>query len=93
MDIVAVGVPMWGDVGGGFDVWLPLYVALSFAIVMAVTGWRVNVRRALLAVAGGMAWAWSVNRLGVIPAAALVVLVTVLAGAIVRHRGRPTRAW
>jgi hypothetical protein len=93
MGTIAVGVPMWGDVGGGFDVWLPLYVVLSFAIVIAVTGWRVNLRRTLLAIACGMVWAWSVNRLGVIPAAALALLVAVVAGTIVRRRGRATRAW
>ncbi|HET7236120.1 MAG TPA: hypothetical protein VFK59_06775 [Actinomycetota bacterium] len=93
MGTIAVGVPMWGDVGGGFDVWLPVYVVLSFALVMAVVGWGLTTRRALVALAGGMTWSWAVNVLGVIPAASLALVIAVLAGAIVRRRGRATRAW
>lgn len=84
--MLAVGVPLWGDVGGGWDVWLPLYLALSFVVVLAVNGWRINGRRALLAAACGLTWAWSVNRLGVIPAAASAVLIASVAGRLVRRR-------
>jgi hypothetical protein len=92
MSVVAFGVPMWGDVGGGWDVWLPLYVALAFVLVLAVNRWRLSLRGSLLAIACGLTWAWSVNRLGVIPAAAAAVLITVIVGAIARSRGRPSRA-
>ena len=86
--MVAVGVPTWGDVGGGWDVWLPLYIALAFLLVLGLSGWRINLRRALFAVACGMTWAWSVNRVGVLPAAALAAVVAVVAGAMLRRRGR-----
>jgi membrane protein implicated in regulation of membrane protease activity len=81
----------WVDVGGGFDVWLPLYVFLSFLLVLSSTGWYLTIRRACAAIALGMFWSWSVNRLSVIPAAALAVLIAAIANMIVRRRGRPTR--
>lgn len=86
--MLAVGVPMWGDVGGGWDVWLPLYLALAFLLVLGVNGWKLNLPRALLALACGMTWAWSVNRLGVIPAAAFAILIAALSGTVLRHRRR-----
>jgi hypothetical protein len=89
---LAVGVPTWGDVGGGFDVWLPLYVLLALLLVMVVSGWRLTLRRALVAIAAGMLWSWSVNPLGVIPAAASAVLAAVVAGAVIRHRRRAAGA-
>ena len=88
LEMLAVGVPVPGDLDGGWDLWLPLCLALAFVLVIAVNGWRLNLRRILFAVASGMAWAWSVNRLGVIPAAAGGVMVVVLASAIIRRRGR-----
>ena len=90
MDAIGVG-GTWVDVGGGFDVWLPLYVFLAFVLLLSATGWYFTVRRACLAIALGMLWSWSVNRLSVIPAAALAVLIAALANMILRRRGGPTR--
>jgi hypothetical protein len=90
MGTVAVG-GTWVDVGGGFDVWLPLYVFLSFVLVLSATGWYLTIRKACVAFALGMVWSWSVNRLSVIPAAALAVLIAAVANMIVRRRGGPTR--
>jgi hypothetical protein len=83
---VAVGVPVWGDVGGGWDVWLPVYVGLSFLFVLGAFHWQLTLRRALLAFALGMTWSWSVNLLGVIPAAASAVLLAAISGAVIRGR-------
>jgi membrane protein implicated in regulation of membrane protease activity len=91
MDMIAVG-GTWVDVGGGFDVWLPLYVFLAFVLLFSATGWYLTIRRACLAIALGMLWSWSVNRLSVIPAAAVAVLIAAVANMIVRRRGRPTRS-
>jgi len=74
------------NVGGGFDVWLPLYIFLSFVLVHGVTGWYVTLRKTLMAVALGMFWSWSVNVIHVIPAAATAVLIACIAGMIVRRR-------
>ena len=90
MDTIGVG-GTWVDVGGGFDVWLPLYVFLSFVLVLSATGSYLTIRKACVAIALGMLWSWSVNRLSVIPAAALAVLIAALANMIVRRRGGPTR--
>ena len=90
MDGVAVG-GTWVDVGGGFDVWLPLYVFLSFVLVLSATGWYLTIRKACVAIALGMLWSWSVDVLSVIPAAAVAVLIAAIANLIARRRGRPTR--
>jgi ABC-type antimicrobial peptide transport system permease subunit len=79
------------NVGGGFDVWLPLYIFLSFVLVHSVTGWYVTLRKTGVAVALGMFWSWSVNVISVIPAAAAAVLIACIAGMIVHRRARPTR--
>ena len=90
MQTLAVGVPTWGDVGGGFDVWLPLYVLLSLLLVTIAKGRGLTFRTSLIALVAGMFWSWSVNVLGVIPAAAFAVLASVIAGAVVRrHRRTP----
>jgi hypothetical protein len=91
MDMIAVG-GTWVDVGGGFDVWLPLYLFLSFVLVLSATGWNLTLRKTCMVLALGMLWSWSVNVLSVIPAAAAAVLTASIANMIVRHRARPTRA-
>lgn len=79
------------NVGGGFDVWLPLYMFLSFVLVHMATGWYVTLRKTGVAVALGMFWSWSVNVISVIPAAAAAVLIACIAGMIVHRRARPAR--
>ena len=79
------------NVGGGFDVWLPLYMFLSFVLVHMATGWYVTLRKTGVAVALGMFWSWSVNVISVIPAAAAAVLIACIAGVIVHRRARPAR--
>lgn len=91
MDMIATG-GTWVDVGGGFDVWLPLYLFLSFVLVLSATGWNLTIRKTCVAVALGMLWSWSVDMLGVISAGATAVLIASIAGMIVRRRARPTRA-
>jgi hypothetical protein len=91
VDMVAVG-GTWVDVGGGFDVWLPLYIFLSFVLVHSATGWYITLRKTGVALALGMLWSWSVGVISVIPAAAAAVLIACIAGMFVRRRARPTRA-
>ena len=79
------------NVGGGFDVWLPLYLFLSFVLVHMATGWYVTLRKTGVALALGMFWSWSVNVISVIPAAAAAVLIACIAGMIVHRRARPAR--
>jgi hypothetical protein len=90
VETIAVG-GTFVNVGGGFDVWLPLYMFLSFVLVHMATGWYVTLRKTLVAVALGMFWSWSVGVISVIPAAAAAVLIACIAGMIVRRRTRPTR--
>jgi hypothetical protein len=82
---VAVGVPIWGDVGGGFDLWPPLYVALSLVAILSIAGRRVTARKLLMAVAAGTLWSWATDVVGVIPAAAWAVLLTAICGAAYRR--------
>ena len=72
----------------GFDVWLPLYVALAFALIVAASGWRRAGRKAIAALPAGMVWSWSVNRVGVIEAAGLAILIAIAAATIRRRRSR-----
>jgi hypothetical protein len=67
-----------------WDFWLPAYMLLSFLLIIVVVR-RVSIWTAVAGFAAGTAWAWIDNALGVIPAAALVVLVAVLAGAWARR--------
>lgn len=90
VEIIGVG-GTFVNVGGGFDVWLPLYMFLSFVLVHMATGWYVTLRKTGVAVALGMFWSWSVNVISVIPAAAAAVLIACIAGMIVHRRARPAR--
>jgi hypothetical protein len=72
---------------GGFDFWLPAYMLLTFLLALAVVGMRFSPMTGVLAFAGGTLWAWSANGLGIVPAAALAVLLAIVAGGIRRRRG------
>jgi hypothetical protein len=85
--MVAVGVPMWGDVGGGFDVWLPVYVALALILVVWITG-RLTLRGGVVAIAIGMLWSWSTNHVGVVVASCLAILLAMIVGGLLRRRAR-----
>jgi hypothetical protein len=87
--IVAVGGP--GPVlAPSWDFWLPAYMLLSFLIILFV-GRRITLWTGVASLAAGTAWAWVDNALGVVPAAALALLVAVCAGAFARRiaAGRP----
>jgi hypothetical protein len=86
--MVAFGVPVPGDLDGGFHGWILLYILMSFVLAMNVTGWRVSGWAILAAVAGGHLWLWATTPLGVIPAAAVALLV-MLAAAGIRRRRQP----
>jgi hypothetical protein len=87
MSMLAVG-GQFGDVGGGFDVWLPLYVALAFVLVLAATGPRLSVRKLIAILGFGMVWSWSVNHVGVIVAGGIAILFAILLGSLSRSRRR-----
>lgn len=72
---------------GGFDFWLPTYMVLTFLLARSVVGMRLSPAIGIFAFAGGTVWAWSANGLGVVPAAALAVLLAIVAGGIRRRRG------
>jgi hypothetical protein len=84
--MVGFGVPVPGELDGGFDVWLPLYLVLSFVLVMNVVGWRVSVRATIASVVGGHLWWWATTPLGVIPAAAAALLVVLAATEVGRRK-------
>ena len=87
MGAIAVG-GQFGNVGGGFDVWLPLYIALAFVLVLAATGPRLSVRKGIAILGFGMVWSWSVNHIGVIVAGGLAILFAIALGSISRSRRR-----
>jgi hypothetical protein len=68
-----------------WDFWLPAYVLLSFLLIVAFVVRRIALWTGVASLVAGTVWAWVDNALGVIPAAALAVLVAVLAGACVRR--------
>jgi hypothetical protein len=72
---------------GGFDFWLPAYMLLTFLLVRRVVGMRLSPTTGVVAFAGGTFWAWSAHGLGILPAAALAVLLAIVAGGIRRRRG------
>jgi hypothetical protein len=84
--LLGVGGPR-APAGGGFDFWLPTYMVLTFVLVRSVVGIRLLLVVGVLAFAGGTLWAWSANGLGVVPAAALAVLLAIVAGGIRRRGG------
>ena len=87
MQTLAVG-GQFGDVGGGFDVWLPLYVAFAFVLVLVATGPRLSVRKLLAILVFGMVWSWSVNHVGVIVAGGLAIVFAVVLNSVSRSRRR-----
>jgi hypothetical protein len=91
MDALAAGVPAWGTVRGGFDLWPALYVVVSLAVVLNVTGRPITVPKALAALVGGTLWSWATDAIGVIPATAWAVLVTAIC-ASAHRRARIRRA-
>jgi hypothetical protein len=91
MGLVAAGVPVWGHVRGGFDLWPVLYVVVSLAIVLGVAGRPLTVPKALVAILAGTLWTWVTDAFGVIPAGAWMVLVTAVCGGAYR-RARVRRA-
>lgn len=82
--ILAVGGP-GPQTAPEWDFWLPAYIALSFFLMVGLVRTRVTWRLGIACFLVGTLWAWLDNTIGVIPAAALAVLVAVLVGAI---RGR-----
>jgi hypothetical protein len=72
---------------GGFDFWLPAYMLLTFLLARAVVGMRLSPMTGVVAFAGGTLWAWSAHSFGIVPAAALAVLLTIVAGLVRRRRG------
>ena len=84
--VLGVGGPR-RPVGGGFDFWLPTYMVLTFLLARSVVGLRHLTTAGIAAFVGGTLWAWSANGLGVIPAAALAVLVAIVVGGIRRRGG------
>ena len=83
--ILGVGVGMWPDPTGGYDLWLPVLVLLSFVLIRVVGGLRFGVWTAVAALVLGTLWSWSTEAIGVLPATAWVVLVAFFAGGIVRR--------
>lgn len=72
---------------GGFDFWLPTYMVLTLLLAHLVVGIRLSPVMGIVAFAGGTLWAWSANGLGIVPAAALSVLLAIVAGGIRRRGG------
>lgn len=72
---------------GSFDFWLPTYMVLTFLLARSVVSMRLSPVIGIVAFAGGTVWAWSANGLGILPGAALAVLVAILAGGIRRRGG------
>ena len=72
---------------GGFDFWLPAYMVLTFLLARSVVGVRLFAVVGIVAFAGGTLWAWSADELGIVPAAALAILLAIMAGGIRRRRG------
>jgi hypothetical protein len=91
MGLVAVGVPTWGTVRGGFDLWVPLYLVVSLAVVLSVTGRPLTVPKMLVAILAGTLWSWATDAVGVIPATAWAVMLTAICGGAYR-RARVKRA-
>jgi hypothetical protein len=84
--LLGVGGPRL-PVGGGFDFWLPTYMVLTFLLARSVVGMRLSPVVGVVAFAGGTLWAWSDNGLGIVPAAALAILLAIVAGGIRRRGG------
>jgi hypothetical protein len=83
--LVAAGVPTWGTVRGGFDLWPLLYVVVSLTIVLSVTGRPITVPKVLVAVVAGTLWSWATDAIGVIPATAWAVLLAAIGGGAYRR--------
>jgi len=83
--ILGVGVGMWPDPSGGYDLWLPVLVLISFVLIRVVGGLRFGVRTAVAALVLGTLWSWSAEAIGVLPATAWAVLVALVAGGVVRR--------
>lgn len=82
--ILAVGGP-GPQSATEWDFWLPAYILLSFVLMVGFARMRLTWRLGVAGFLVGTLWAWVDNAVGVIPAAALAVLIAVVAGAI---RGR-----
>lgn len=83
--ILGVGVGMWPEPTGAYDLWLPVLVLLSFVLIRVVGGLRLGVRTAVAAVVVGTLWSWSTEVVGVVPATAWAVLVAFVGGGIARR--------
>ena len=90
--MLGVGVGMWPDPSGGYDLWLPVLVLVSFVLIRVVGGLRFGVRTAVAALVLGTLWSWSTEAIGVLPATAWAVLVAFFAGGIVRRVALRRRA-
>lgn len=87
--MLGVGVPRVELLGGDFDLWLPLYMLLSFLLIRTAARVRLTIATSVVAFVGGTLWAWSAGVFGVIPAGATAVLVAIAAGGIVQRVLRP----
>jgi hypothetical protein len=85
--ILAVGGP-GPQSAPEWDFWLPAYVLLSFVIMVGFVRIRLTWKIGVASFLAGTLWAWIDNAVGVVPAAALAVLIAVLAG-ILRGRTSP----
>jgi hypothetical protein len=84
--LLGVGGPR-SPSSGGFDFWLPTYMILTFLFTRSIVGIRHVPVAGVVGFAGGTLWAWSANGLGVVPAAALAILLAIVAGGIRRRGG------
>ncbi len=92
--ILAVGGP-GPELTPSWDFWLPAYVFLSLVLIVLFVRPRVTVWTGIACLASGALWDWLSHAIGVVPAAAIVVLVAVIAGAVFRRiapLGRGRRA-
>jgi hypothetical protein len=81
---VAVGAPI-PQGASEWDFWLPSYILVSFLLILGFVHMRLTWKLGVASFLAGTVWAWVDNAVGVLPAAALAVLLAVIAGAI---RGR-----
>jgi hypothetical protein len=82
--VLSVGGP-GPQLPNAWDFALPVYILLSLVLIRFVIRIRVSGWTLLGAVAAGVVWDWASHAWGVVPAGALAVLLTLLAGAVLRR--------
>jgi hypothetical protein len=81
---LAVGGP-GPQLATNWDFWLPAYVVLSFLLLVVFVRSRITPWTAAVCLATATLWAWADNAMGVVPAAALAVVLAIVAGAVRRR--------